>query len=62
MVIGKLKYWIEPRPEYTPHCLDFGLIWDDGCRAGLCSRGRWACSVKRELKGKVARVTLGVTT
>jgi len=22
MVIGKLKYWIEPQPEYTPHRLE----------------------------------------
>ena len=26
IVIGKLKYWIELRPEHTPHCLEFVLI------------------------------------
>ena len=70
MVIGKLKYWIAPRPEHTsPPSLNVVLMrphagarrlckeaHDPASYRGVdsCSRGRRACSVKRELKGKVA--------
>ena len=60
MVIGKLKYWIAPRPEHTsPPSLNVVLMQPHASArrhtSGMdsCSRGRWACSVKRELKGKV---------
>ena len=48
MVIGKLKYLMEPAVEHTPHCLVYGHARVQG------TLGRWACSVQRELKGKVA--------
>ena len=56
MVIGKLKYWIAPRPEYIPHRLELVHMWPGHMQ--LCTLGRWACSVKRELKGTVVWVTL----
>jgi len=70
MVIGKLKYWIEPQPEHTfppslnvvSHAATCGCkkAHDPASYRGVdsCSRGRWACSVQRELKGTVAWVTL----
>ena len=66
MVIGKLKYWIEPQPEHTfppslnvvSHAATCGCkkAHDPASYRGVdsWSRGRWACSVQRELKGKVA--------
>ena len=66
MVIGKLKYWIEPQPEHTfpPSLNVVSHAATCGCKKAhdpapyrgvdSCSRGCWACSVHRELKGKVA--------
>ena len=61
MVIGKLKYWIAPMPKHTfPSSLNVVLMQPHVSArrrtAGMdsCSRGRWACSMQLELKGKVA--------
>ena len=45
MVIGKLKYLMEPAVEHIPHCLVFGHARVQG------TLGRWACSMPGE-KGK----------
>ena len=42
MVIGKLKYLMEPAVEYTPHCLVYGHAWVQG------TLGRWACFMPGE--------------
>jgi len=55
MVIGKFKYWIAPRPEYIPHHLELVPMWPGHMR--LYTLGRWARSMKWELKEKVAWVT-----
>jgi len=33
MVIGKLKYWIELRPEYTPYRLELVPMWPGHMRS-----------------------------
>ena len=48
MVIGKLKYLMEPAVEHTPHCLVFGHARVQG------TLGRWACSMPGE-KGEKSR-------
>jgi hypothetical protein len=48
MVIGKLKYLMEPAVEHTPHCLVFGHARVQG------TLGRWACFMPGE-KGEKSR-------
>ena len=48
MVIGKLKYLMEPAVEYTPHCLVYGHARVQG------TLGRWACFMPGE-KGEKSR-------
>ena len=48
MVIGKLKYLMEPAVEHTPHCLVYGHARVQG------TLGRWACSMPGE-KGEKSR-------
>jgi len=50
MVIGKLKYLMEPAVEHTPHCLVYGHARVQG------TLGRWACSMPGGKRGKVAWV------
>ena len=47
MVIGKLKYLMEPAVEYTPHCLVFGHAWHPRAVGLFHARGK---------RGKVAWV------
>ena len=48
MVIGKLKYLMEPAVEYTPHCLVYGHARVQG------TLGRWAYFMLGE-KGEKSR-------
>ena len=48
MVIGKLKYLMEPAVEHTPHCLVYGHAQVQG------TLGRWACFMPGE-KGEMLR-------
>ena len=50
MVIGKLKYLMEPAMEHTPHCLVFGHTRVQG------TLGQWACFMPGEKGVKVAWV------